>query len=258
LYTPSRHRVKPDLLTVSTIRPMIPSFIVAVIRPPDYADALPPGRRITTIALITPMLAIKLSRVGKKKQPSYRVVVTEKSRDPWGKNNEIVGFYNPLSTPKEITFKEDRVKYWLSQGAQPTDTVHNLLVSAGIIDAPKRKAHPTHKLSAEELAELEEKKKKEAEAAKKKEEEAKAAQEAEAEEPASEKTPTETKKEESANEASAEETPEEEPQTKEAPSEKTPDEQKEAAKPKEEDPKEDGGDTKAAPAEEKKDAEKQE
>lgn len=158
------------------------------------------------------MLAIKLSRVGKKKQPAYRVVVTEKSRDPWGRNNEIVGFYNPLSTPKEIRFEEDRVKYWLSQGAQPTDTVHNLLVNAGLIEADKRKAHPTHKLSAEELAEIEEKKKKEEAAAKAKEEaakaaaeEAKAAAEAPAEEPKAEEAPAEEPRaEEAAPEAPAE------------------------------------------------------
>ena len=152
------------------------------------------------------MLAIKLSRVGKKKQPAYRVVVTEKARDPWGRNNEIVGFYDPLSTPKEIRFEEDRVKYWLSQGAQPTDTVHNLLVNAGVIEADKRKAHPTHKLSAEELAEIEEKKKKEEAAAKAKEEAAKlvpadepgvAAEEA--------KTAAEAPAEETAPEAPAEE-----------------------------------------------------
>jgi len=157
------------------------------------------------------MLAIKLSRVGKKKQPSYRVVVTEKSRDPWGKNNEIVGFYDPLANPKEIRFEEDRVKYWISQGAQPTDTVHNLLVSAGVIEGEKRKAHPTHKLSAEELAELEAKKKKEAEAAKAKEEAAKAAAEAPAEEAASEEAPAEEAKEE----APAEEAPAEEAATEE-------------------------------------------
>lgn len=208
---------------------MIPSFIVAVIRPPDHADALPPGRRITTIALITPMLAIKLSRVGKKKQPSYRVVVTEKSRDPWGRNNEIIGFYNPLSTPKEITFKEDRVKYWLSQGAQPTDTVHNLLVSAGIIEAPKKKAHPTHKLSAEELAELEEKKKKEAATAKAKEESAKTVEKPKAEEPASENPPAEEKKKEEA--APEKEAPTKDDDTKVAPAdEPKPEEKKEEKK----------------------------
>lgn len=153
------------------------------------------------------MLAIKLSRVGKKKRPSYRVVVTEKSRDPWGRNTEIIGFYNPLSTPKEIRFKEDRVKHWLSVGAQPTDTVHNLLVNAGLIDAKKKKGHPTHKLSAEELAEKEAEKQKKIEAAKAKEEAAKAAAEAEKAAAEAEKV---------AAEAPAEETPSEETPAPEA------------------------------------------
>ena len=65
------------------------------------------------------MLSIRLSRVGKKKQPIYRVVVQDKQRDPWGKSVEIIGHYNPRANPKEIVFKEERVKYWLSVGAQP-------------------------------------------------------------------------------------------------------------------------------------------
>lgn len=172
------------------------------------------------------MLAIKLARVGKKKQPSYRVVVTEKTRDPWGKNNEIVGFYDPLADPKVVTFKEDRVKHWLSEGAQPTDTVHNLLVNAGLIEASKRKAHPTHKLSAEELAEIEEKKKKEAEAAKAKEEAAKAAAEAPAEEAASEETPAEEPKQEEPAPSEAEETPKEEAPAEEPKAEEAASEEK--------------------------------
>ena len=154
------------------------------------------------------MLAIKLARIGKKKTPSYRVVVTEKGRDPWGRNNEIVGFYDPLATPKVITFKEDRIKHWLSLGAQPTDTVHNLLVNAGVIDAPKKKAHPTHKLSAEELAKKEAEKKKAADALKAKEEAVVAAAAVVAE---TEATPAEEPKAEEA--APAKETPAEEEKT---------------------------------------------
>ena len=185
------------------------------------------------------MLAIKLSRVGKKKQPAYRVIVTEKSRDPWGKHNEIVGFYNPMSNPKEIKFKEDRIKYWLSKGAQPSDTVHNLLVNAKLIDAPKVKAHPTHKLSEEEMAEIEEKKKAEAEKAKAKAEKAEAAKkektakteettETKEEAPAAEEKskegsktessePAEETKEESGAEAVKEEAPVAESKTEETP-----------------------------------------
>jgi small subunit ribosomal protein S16 len=86
------------------------------------------------------MLVIRLSRVGKKKQPSYRLVVQDKRKDPWGKSFEIVGTYNPRTNPKTIILKEDRIKEWLSKGAQPSATVNNLLVDAKIIAGEKKKA----------------------------------------------------------------------------------------------------------------------
>lgn len=91
------------------------------------------------------MLAIKLSRVGKKKQPSYRLIVVEKTKDPWGKAKEIVGFYNPRTKPKTITLEAERIKYWITKGAQPTETVWNILVDAQIVKGNKRKAHPPGK-----------------------------------------------------------------------------------------------------------------
>lgn len=84
------------------------------------------------------MLRIKLSRVGKRKQPSYRLLVTERQKDPWGTYIENVGTFNPLTEPATIKLNEERIKHWLSVGAQPTDTVHNMLVSAGLIEAKKR------------------------------------------------------------------------------------------------------------------------
>jgi len=83
------------------------------------------------------MLTIRLTRVGKKKQPTYRFVVQEKHRDPWGKSVEILGHYNPHTKPKTVVFKEERVKHWLSQGAQPSPTVHNMLVDAKLITGSK-------------------------------------------------------------------------------------------------------------------------
>jgi small subunit ribosomal protein S16 len=84
------------------------------------------------------MLAIRLFRVGKKKQPSYKVVVTNKQNPPQGGQFiEQVGFYNPLTNEK--TLKEDRIKYWLSVGAQTSDTVHNMLITEKIIEGEKRK-----------------------------------------------------------------------------------------------------------------------
>ncbi|MEY4744254.1 MAG: hypothetical protein RL272_199 [Candidatus Parcubacteria bacterium] len=86
------------------------------------------------------MLVIRLTRVGKKKQPSFRVVVQDKLRDPWGKAKDIIGQYNPRTKPKTIIFNEERVKFWMSQGAKPSPTVHNLLVDAKVIKAEKVKA----------------------------------------------------------------------------------------------------------------------
>jgi small subunit ribosomal protein S16 len=84
------------------------------------------------------MLAIRLFRVGKKKQPSYKIVVTDKQNPPQGGQFiEQVGFYNPLTNEK--TLKEDRIKYWLSVGAQASDTVHNMLITEKIIEGEKRK-----------------------------------------------------------------------------------------------------------------------
>lgn len=73
------------------------------------------------------MLMIRLSRVGKKKQPSYRVVVIEKTRPRNGRFVEIVGTYNPLKKPAVIQLNAERVKYWLGCGAQPSDTVRSFL-----------------------------------------------------------------------------------------------------------------------------------
>ncbi len=84
------------------------------------------------------MLAIRLFRVGKKKQPSYKIVVTDKQNPPQGGQFvEQVGFYNPLTNEK--TLKGDRIKYWLSVGAQTSDTVHNMLITEKIIEGEKRK-----------------------------------------------------------------------------------------------------------------------
>ena len=86
------------------------------------------------------MLVIRLTRVGKKKQPSFRLVVQDKTKDPWGKAKDIIGHYNPRTSPKTIKFDAERVKYWMGLGAKPSPTVHNLLVDAKIITGEKVKA----------------------------------------------------------------------------------------------------------------------
>ncbi len=115
------------------------------------------------------MLTIRLSRVGKKKQPTYRLIISEKSKDTFGDFLEILGHYNPLTEPRTINLKEGRIKYWLEKGAQTSPTVHNLLVDAKIIKGPKVKASKNKKKEGREK-EIKEKKieTKEKEEAKKK------------------------------------------------------------------------------------------
>ncbi|MFA6106194.1 MAG: 30S ribosomal protein S16 [Patescibacteria group bacterium] len=84
------------------------------------------------------MLAIKLSRIGKKNQPHYRLIICEKGRDPFGEALEILGDYNPHS--KDLQVKGERIKYWISKGAQMTPTANNLLVEKKIIEGKKVKA----------------------------------------------------------------------------------------------------------------------
>ncbi|MDD4607206.1 MAG: 30S ribosomal protein S16 [Patescibacteria group bacterium] len=86
------------------------------------------------------MLKIRLMRFGKKKQPTYRLVVSEQHRDMKGSFIESLGFYNPRQNPSQKELKADRIKYWLSNGAQASPTVHNLLVDEKVIDGPKVKA----------------------------------------------------------------------------------------------------------------------
>jgi small subunit ribosomal protein S16 len=75
------------------------------------------------------LLTIRLARIGKKKRPFYRVIVTEKTRPRNGRFVEIVGTYDPLKTPALIDLKRDRVDYWIGKGAQPSDTVRSFLHS---------------------------------------------------------------------------------------------------------------------------------
>ncbi|HUA01403.1 MAG TPA: 30S ribosomal protein S16 [Candidatus Aquilonibacter sp.] len=70
---------------------------------------------------------IRLARIGKKKHPFYRVVVTEKTRPRNGRFVEIVGTYDPQKSPAVVQLDAERVQYWLAKGAQPSDTVRSLL-----------------------------------------------------------------------------------------------------------------------------------
>jgi len=86
------------------------------------------------------MLVIRFFRVGKKNQPSFKIVVTDKRRPPrGGRFVEEVGFWNPLT--KQKLLKKERIKYWLSVGAKASDTVHNLLVKENILEDKKIPVH---------------------------------------------------------------------------------------------------------------------
>jgi len=98
------------------------------------------------------MLKIRLTRRGKKNKAFFRVVVAEHTSPIKGKFLENLGFLNPHTKEKE--FKADRIKYWIEKGAQCSDTVHNLLVSNGVVDGPKR-AVKIKKKAVEEKKEAE-------------------------------------------------------------------------------------------------------
>lgn len=73
------------------------------------------------------MLMIRLARFGAKKKPSYRVVVIDKERARNSRSLEVLGFYNPVTSPMTIKLDHGRVQHWIQKGAQPSDTVARLL-----------------------------------------------------------------------------------------------------------------------------------
>ena len=92
---------------------------------------------IATSRGINDMVKIRLSRVGKKKQPSYRLVVADVKSPRDGDFIEIIGHYNPRTEPATIVIDEEKARKWLSRGAQPTERVSILLGKAGITEMPK-------------------------------------------------------------------------------------------------------------------------
>jgi small subunit ribosomal protein S16 len=84
------------------------------------------------------MVKIRLTRLGDKKTPFYRVIVADSRSSRDGKFIDTVGTYNPLTDPAEVKFNEVKIKDWIKNGAQPTDTVKALLVKAGIIEQGKK------------------------------------------------------------------------------------------------------------------------
>ncbi len=97
---------------------------------------------------------IRFQRIGRTNDPAFRIVLIEKERAAKAGNiNELLGTYNPKS--KALNLKEDRIKYWISVGAQPTDSIHNLLISQKIIEGKKRNVLPKKTYTKTEEAAVE-------------------------------------------------------------------------------------------------------
>ena len=79
------------------------------------------------------MVKIRLKRLGMKKNPFYRIVVIDSRSARNGRAIEEIGYYNPVSEPVELKINDERAKYWLSTGAQPTDTTRALLKKGGVL-----------------------------------------------------------------------------------------------------------------------------
>jgi small subunit ribosomal protein S16 len=84
------------------------------------------------------MVRIRLRRTGKRGQPSYRLVIADKESPRDGRFLEIVGFYNPRTSPATLNIKEDRIYEWMSKGALPTESVSQLFKTAGTLERFER------------------------------------------------------------------------------------------------------------------------
>ena len=143
-------------------------------------------------------LKLRMARGGRRNLPFYRIVVTDSRSPRDGKFIEKIGTYNPMlanDNPQRVTLNTDRIKYWLSQGAQPSDRVAIFLAKAGLIDMPKWNETPKKSAPKAKAKERVREKEEKAEKARAAAEEAKAAAEAPAEEPAAEAAPEEAKAE---------------------------------------------------------------
>ena len=80
------------------------------------------------------MVKLRLTRMGSTKAPFYRIVAMDSRKARDGKYIDQIGYYNPVSEPKQIVIDADKAKQWLANGAQPTDTGMGLLVQQGIVE----------------------------------------------------------------------------------------------------------------------------
>ncbi|MBR7136280.1 MAG: 30S ribosomal protein S16, partial [Clostridia bacterium] len=81
---------------------------------------------------------MRLTRMGDKKSPFYRIVVVDSRVARDGKYIDKIGHYNPIANPAEVVINADKAKDWLAKGVQPTETVKSLLVNAGVIEKPTK------------------------------------------------------------------------------------------------------------------------
>ena len=86
----------------------------------------------------TKMVKMRLRRAGAKKQPFYRVIVADERSPRGGRFIDEIGYYNPLTEEPTIKIDADKAKAWIANGAQPTDTVKNILVNTGVIPKPTK------------------------------------------------------------------------------------------------------------------------
>lgn len=93
------------------------------------------------------MLTIRFARVGKRNRAQFQIVLQEQAIAPGGRHVEVLGSYDPHS--KKTVLKEEKIKYWLGQGAQPSDSAFNLLLAKGLVTGEKRKV----KMPAKKVAE---------------------------------------------------------------------------------------------------------
>ena len=173
------------------------------------------------------MLRIRLRRVGKKKQPMYRIVVADSRSPRDGRIVESIGYYHPLDNPSTIVLNDERVRLWLDRGAQPSDRVAKILAIEGIAEvSPKLKTRiALGEQRAKEAAKAKPKDEapaEEAPAAEAKPEEAPTAEAKPEEAPAAEAKPEEARAEAAAEEAPAAEAAAEEKPAKAKPKAKAP------------------------------------
>ncbi|MFH1171456.1 MAG: 30S ribosomal protein S16 [bacterium] len=98
------------------------------------------------------MVILRLSRHGRKNQPSFRIVVQEKQRSPSSNVLETIGRYDPRTNPAAFDVKADRVAHWISHGAQVSNTLHNLFVEHKILSGEKRRVVHLKKQPEEKIA----------------------------------------------------------------------------------------------------------